>query len=337
MGKAAFSLLHPGVQQAIYKMRWEELRPIQVRAISSVMESDDHLVVCAQTAGGKTEAAFLPVISKIAQQPHPSVQALYIGPLKALINDQFRRLEDLCHYMDIIVHRWHGDVSASQKKLLRDKPSGILLITPESLESNFINYGTAVSRIYQYLDYVVIDELHSFLDNVRGIHLRSLLHRLSTATGRSPRIIGLSATLGNPELARGFIAPDAPQTVSVINDPDGAGREIRFKIKAYLDCPWSNQEQKAMPRLRAEALPALTRSLEARSSNLTNDPGDVIGNVLDSGELGDAAQILDANDALENIAGRYSPHLPRHDQSGFCQRQDHNRGSGRPPSYAGPA
>jgi ATP-dependent Lhr-like helicase len=302
MGKTVFSLLHPGVQQAIYQMRWEELRPIQVQTISSVMEGDGHVVVCAQTAGGKTEAAFLPVISKIAQHPQPSVQALYVGPLKALINDQFRRLEDLCRYLDITVHRWHGDVSATQKKLLREKPSGILLITPESLESNFINYGTALSRIYRDLDFVVIDELHAFLDNVRGVHLRSLLHRLSVAANRTPRIIGLSATLGDPELARTFIAPDAPQTVRVLDDPDGGGREIRFKIKAFLDCPWSLQKQEAKPRLKAEALLALTRSLESHANVLACDPGDVIGKVLGNGELGDAQDVFDTDDALEDMA-----------------------------------
>ena len=113
----------------------------------------------------------------------PSVQALYVGPLKALINDQFRRLEELCAKLEIPVHRWHGDVPANQKKALRDKPSGILLITPESLESNFINFGAQVPRVYRHLSFVVIDELHSFLSNVRGVHLQSLLSRLSTASG----------------------------------------------------------------------------------------------------------------------------------------------------------
>ena len=107
------------------------------------------------------------------------MQALYVGPLKALINDQFRRLEELCAKLDIPVHRWHGDVPANQKKALRDKPSGILLITPESLESNFINFGAQVPRVYRHLSFVVIDELHSFLSNVRGVHLQSLLSRLS--------------------------------------------------------------------------------------------------------------------------------------------------------------
>src|SRR6266403_884647 len=121
------------------------------RTPHTICETGNHLVVCAPTAGGKTEAAFLPIISQLAARPQPSVQALYVGPLKALINDQFRRLEQLCEKLEMPVHRWHGDVPANQKKALRDHPKGILLITPESLESNFINFGAQVARVYRHL------------------------------------------------------------------------------------------------------------------------------------------------------------------------------------------
>ncbi len=247
MSKEAFSLLSPGIQQAIWKMGWREFKPIQVEAINVVCESDRHIVICAQTAGGKTEAAFLPILSKLAVDPQPSVQALYIGPLKALINDQFRRLEDLCTNLDIPVHRWHGDVPANQKKALRDKPGGILLITPESLESNFINFGAHVSRVYSHLSFIVIDELHSFLSNVRGVHLQSLLSRLNHAAGCKPRLIGLSATLANPSLARAFLAPDSIESVQVIENT-AVKREIKFGIKSFLQKPRAS----TAPRLNAE-------------------------------------------------------------------------------------
>ena len=241
MSKQAFSLLHPGVQEAIWKMGWKEFKPIQVQSIHAICETQNHLVICAQTAGGKTEAAFLPIISRLAAQPQPSVQALYVGPLKALINDQFRRLEELCAKLEIPVHRWHGDVPANQKEALRDKPSGILLITPESLESNFINFGAQVPRVYRHLSFVVIDELHSFLSNVRGAHLQSLLSRVSAATGCSPRLVGLSATLADPQAARAFLAPDAVGSVKVIEDTS-AKREIKFGIKLFLSRPQENKE-----------------------------------------------------------------------------------------------
>ncbi|RYD24736.1 MAG: DEAD/DEAH box helicase, partial [Verrucomicrobiaceae bacterium] len=100
------------------------------------------------TASGKTEAAFLPVLSRIASDPADSVQAIYISPLRALINDQFRRLEELCKTADIPVHRWHGDVGATERKRLRENPGGVLLITPESLEAHFCHQDSHLARIY---------------------------------------------------------------------------------------------------------------------------------------------------------------------------------------------
>ncbi len=232
MSAAAYSLLHLGVQEAIFRRGWKELHHIQVEAINVLLGGTGHLLICAQTAGGKTEAAFLPIISRLAENPRPSVQALYVGPLVALINDQFSRLETLCADVEVPVHRWHGAASSTEKRKLRDTPGGILLITPESLESNFINYGVHLRRIYAELDFIVIDELHSFLSNVRGVHLRSLLARLSAATGRKPRIVGLSATLGDPQGARTFLAPDTPDTVSIITGTGDQG--VKFGIKAYL-------------------------------------------------------------------------------------------------------
>ncbi len=236
MSEDAFSLLHSGVQRAIYEMGWKEIREVQQEAIRTVYQTDNHLLVCAQTAGGKTEAAFLPVISKLADEPKDSVQAIYVGPLKALINDQFRRLEDLCEHLEIPVHRWHGDVPGNQKKRLRENPAGILLITPESLESNFVNFGAAVPRVYRHVSFVVIDEMHSFLGNERGIHLRSLLARLGAITEKKPRIIGLSATLAEPEEAAVYIDPDAPETVTAL-EAKSAQREVKFGVKNYLESP----------------------------------------------------------------------------------------------------
>src|SRR6478672_4089059 len=107
---AAFDKLHPKIQEAVWNLAWAELRPLQIDAINGVLDSQSDLILAAATAAGKTEAAFLPILSEIATNPAPSVQALYVSPLKALINDQFSRLGDLCRYADIPVHRWHGDV-----------------------------------------------------------------------------------------------------------------------------------------------------------------------------------------------------------------------------------
>ncbi len=250
MSQTAYALLHPGVQRAINEMGWKQLRPIQTQAIHALLEGDGHLLICAATASGKTEAAFLPVISRLADGARDAIRAIYVGPLKALINDQFGRLDQLCERMEIPVHRWHGDVSAAHKQALRRDPGGILLITPESLESNFINYGTQVPRLYRELEYVVIDEVHSFLGNVRGVHLLSLLSRLRAATGRKPRVIGLSATLGEPELGKNFLAPGASASVMLIQDST-AGREIRFALKAVMRCPDTKKGANTARRLTA--------------------------------------------------------------------------------------
>jgi ATP-dependent helicase Lhr and Lhr-like helicase len=231
---SAFARLHPKIQEAIWNEHWAELRPLQVEAIAAIFDSNDHLILAAATAAGKTEAAFLPILSQLVTKASDSVQALYISPLKALINDQFRRLEDLCRYADIPVHRWHGDVSAVDKQRLRKAPSGVLLITPESLESQFINYSSYVRRMYAHLEFVVIDELHAFLEDVRGVHLRSLLARLSISAGANPRRLGLSATIGDFGPARLFLSPDSPSAVRILLDRDET-KEVRVGLKSYVE------------------------------------------------------------------------------------------------------
>ncbi|MCB1085417.1 MAG: DEAD/DEAH box helicase [Verrucomicrobiae bacterium] len=234
MSTSAFELLDRRIQRAIWELEWEELRPLQVDTIQKVLTTDQHLIVSAATASGKTEAAFLPILSKIVEDRRPSIQALYVSPLKALINDQFRRLETLCAHAEIPVHRWHGDVDGEKKRKLREKPGGVLLITPESLESNFINYGSQLARIYQDLSFVVIDEVHTFLDDVRGIHLQSLLSRLRAAANLNPRMLGLSATLADFAPARRFLDLDDPQRVDVVEDSSNS-REIRIGVKSFID------------------------------------------------------------------------------------------------------
>ncbi|MEI7773730.1 MAG: DEAD/DEAH box helicase [Verrucomicrobiota bacterium] len=286
---AAYSSLHPGVQKALFRLGWEKLHEIQTQSINALNAGDGHLLICAQTAGGKTEAAFLPVISRLAENPRPSVQALYIGPLIALINDQFARLERLCEDVEVPVHRWHGAASATEKRKLRDSPSGILLITPESLESNFINYGLHVPRIYAELDFIVIDEMHSFLSNVRGVHLRSLLARLSAATGRKPRIIGLSATIGDPMGARTFIAPNAPETVSIIEGQNDRREEVN--INAYLRGKKADDQtiRRSNPREALDAVRSITSNQAKQEKPLDNLLGGHEESVTTSDELDDIA------------------------------------------------
>lgn len=138
---AAFERLHEQIKRWVWDQGWTDLRDIQERAIAPILDGGRDVIIAAATAGGKTEAAFLPICSRVIQQPTGSVRALYVSPLKALINDQFDRLDRLCERLEIPVHRWHGDVSSSHKRQLLSDPAGILLITPESLEAVFVLRG----------------------------------------------------------------------------------------------------------------------------------------------------------------------------------------------------
>lgn len=202
-----FEQLARPVQKWIRKQGWPALRDVQNRAIPKVLGGGD-LIIAAATASGKTEAAFLPLISRIlTAPPKPGFRAIYLAPLKSLVNDQHRRLESLCDDVRLPVHKWHGDVAQALKTHARKHPGGILLITPESLEATFVNRGTEVPGIFGGLEAVIIDELHAFIGTERGIQLASLLARLEKAIGRPVDRIGLSATLGDMQLAAEALRP----------------------------------------------------------------------------------------------------------------------------------
>ena len=201
-----FEKYAPFIQDFIYRNGWEELRAIQVAAGDAVFNTDDNLLLCASTASGKTEAAFFPILSMFYENPPKSVGALYIGPLKALINDQFTRLEDLCNEADIPVWHWHGDVSASHKNKLLKNPSGILQITPESLEALLLHKHSMLVSLFGDLRFIVIDEVHSLFRGDRGGQTLCLLERLSRMAGVNPRRIGLSATIGDLEAVGRFLS-----------------------------------------------------------------------------------------------------------------------------------
>ena len=229
----AFELLHPTVQKWIWQQSWDELHDIQEVAIKFILKNDDDIIISAATAKGKTEAAFLPICSTLSQRQFNSVSALYISPLKALINNQFFRLEFLCKDLEIPVHRWHGDIASHKKRKLIDHPSGILLITPESLEAFFVVHGTKLTKIFKDLSYVIIDELHSFIGDERGKQLQSLLHRLEIVLKKRIQRIALSATLGDMSIAAEFLRKNGAKEAILIESKDGE-QEIRLQLRGYV-------------------------------------------------------------------------------------------------------
>lgn len=154
----AFYRLHPKVQRWIWKQQWSALRDIQEKAIPKLLDSKEDIIIAATTASGKTEAAFLPIVSRYLENDikrGDGFGVMYVSPLRALINDQFQRLENLCEELDIPVFKWHGDVSASLKSRARKHPEGIILITPESLEAILMRQGLESSRLFKSLSHIV--------------------------------------------------------------------------------------------------------------------------------------------------------------------------------------
>ncbi|WP_243454588.1 DEAD/DEAH box helicase [Desulfosporosinus fructosivorans] len=224
-----FKLLSEKMQQRIWAMKWENFTSVQDQTIPLIMQTESDIIVSANTASGKTEAAFLPIITKIEDRAQAELKVLYISPLKALINNQFERIERLCQNSEINIHRWHGDVGQSQKNKLLKNPSGILQITPESLESLFINKTGHLLPLFQGIEFIVIDEIHSFLDSRRGAQLRSLLSRMYSYTRVQPRIIGLSATIRNFNLIKQWVNPHHPEEVEVVEVSD-EDKELQYSL-----------------------------------------------------------------------------------------------------------
>lgn len=201
-----FSRYSPFIQQYIYQSGWEQLRAIQAAAGDAIFNTDSNVLLSASTASGKTEAAFFPIITLMQEDPPTSVGCLYIAPLKALINDQFIRLNDICEEGGIQVWHWHGDVSQSQKRKLMQHPSGILQTTPESLEAMLLHKHADIPHLFGDLRFVVIDEIHSFLRGDRGGQTLCIIERLARLAGVNPRRIGLSATIGDTQEVGRFLS-----------------------------------------------------------------------------------------------------------------------------------
>lgn len=218
-----FSRFPDFIKEYIYSHGWSELRDIQMEAARVIFDTDANLLLSSSTASGKTEAAFFPIITDVigSEDFNTSVSVLYIAPLKSLINDQFYRLDELLDMTDIPVTHWHGDVGASHKSKLLREPRGILQITPESLESMLMRRPNDIPRLFGALKYVVIDEIHAMIGADRGSQVLCQLTRLARLIGHHPRRVGLSATVGDVEMAaswlgsgsgRRTIAPTAPRT-----------------------------------------------------------------------------------------------------------------------------
>lgn len=240
---ASFGLLAEPVRRWVWLQKWRELRDIQERSIPVLLRDETDAILAAPTALGKTEAAFLPLISAVIAEPSRAggFDLVYVSPLRALINDQFRRLRDLCEAVDLPLHAWHGDIASSRKSRALRNPRGILLITPESLEAMFVLRGPRVPGLFGSLRGIVVDELHALLGTDRGIHTRSLLTRLEIGIGRRIRRVGLSATLGDMRLAARYLRPEEPNAVAVLESTEDSF-PLSMQLRGYEVAPHSHSE-----------------------------------------------------------------------------------------------
>lgn len=230
----SFDLLDKRVRRWIWRQGWTSLKDIQENAIPVVLSRNSDVIISASTAGGKTEAAFLPILTSILQSCRSiGYQVLYVSPLKALINDQYRRLINMTAEMDIDVVPWHGDIDAAKKNRSLKAPNGIMIITPESLESFLVNRERFVMDAFSSLQYIVIDELHSFIGTERGKQLQSLLSRIEQITHRTIPRIAMSATFSDYDAVKHFLRNDGSMSCAI--PPQGeSNHEIKILLKEYV-------------------------------------------------------------------------------------------------------
>jgi ATP-dependent Lhr-like helicase len=182
----------------VNSLGWPDLRPLQRAAIGPLTGGDDALLL-APTAGGKTEAAMFPLLSRMTAQRWQGTSVLYLCPLKALLNNLEPRLERYAGWVGRRAAVWHGDVRGSARRNVLTERPDILLTTPESLESMLVSVNVDHHAFSSGLQAVVVDEVHAFAGDDRGWHLLAVLERLTALVGRPLQRIGLSATVGNPD------------------------------------------------------------------------------------------------------------------------------------------
>ena len=218
-GSTSFDRLHPALQHHIVNsLGFRSLRPLQSQTIAPVLDGQ-HVLAMAPTAGGKTEAAIFPVMSRMMTENWRGLTVLYICPLRALLNNLHIRLSGYAQLVGRSVGVWHGDVTASQRARMLREPPDILLTTPESLEAMLVSGGLDHRTWFANLRTVVIDEAHAFVGDDRGWHLLAVLSRLSHLTGRELQRIALSATIGNPDAVLAWLTTGCHAKGVVVNPP----------------------------------------------------------------------------------------------------------------------
>ncbi|MFY3791455.1 DEAD/DEAH box helicase [Ureibacillus sp. MALMAid1270] len=229
-----FHLLCEPLQNGIIsKLGWRNLTSIQEMTIPEVIDGKN-LILLAPTAGGKTEAAFFPVLHNIHTEGLDGLSVIYVSPIKALLNNQEERLNNLSSFVYRSAFKWHGDVTRGEKEKYFKDPSSILMITPESLEVILVNKRINKDELFRNVRSIVVDEIHSFADGERGVHLMAVLERIQEYSKHDIQRIGLSATVGNPEQISEWLQGSSNRPRGVI-DPPKENKPKKIEIKYVND------------------------------------------------------------------------------------------------------
>jgi ATP-dependent Lhr-like helicase len=227
---STFDRLHPSLRRVIAaNLGWRELRPIQEAAIPAILRGST-TVVTAPTAGGKTEAATLPLLSRLIDEGWMPTSILYLAPLRALLNDLGERLGELCEYAGLRAEVWHGDVGQRERRRIAGSPPDILLTTPESLEVLLSMASGERHALILGLQSVVVDEAHAFYGIDRGTQLLALLERLQFAVERDVQRIALSATIGNPADLGSWLRGSSGREVEIVKVARSSSRTEAFDV-----------------------------------------------------------------------------------------------------------
>ncbi len=225
-----FDRLHPALQHHIVNsLGWDDLRPFQQAVIDPVL-SGKHLLILAPTAGGKTEAAVFPALSRLLNVGWRGLSVIYICPIKALLNNLDARLSRYCTLLGLRSALWHGDIPAGKKKALLRDPPECLLTTPESLEVMLVSSSIDARSLFAALQVVIVDEVHAFAGDDRGWHLLGVLSRIERLAGREFQRIGLSATVGNPEDLLSWLAGTCRGKRQVCYPPEPSSVAAEVKL-----------------------------------------------------------------------------------------------------------
>lgn len=226
---SVFARFHPRMQQAIVaRLGWSSLRPVQEEAGAALL-AGQNAIILAPTAGGKTEASLFPTLSMLLEETREGaqqagVEALYIAPIKALLNNQAERLGLYTEMVGLRRFVWHGDTPDSARRGFLREPTELLMTTPESLEVMLISSRVDTQRLFGALRMVILDEVHALAGTDRGAHLMSVLERLARVSQVDVQRVGLSATVGNPEAILGWLQGTSRRPGCVVDPPKQPGK-----------------------------------------------------------------------------------------------------------------